>query len=238
MMGMLLIIFLGWNAETVDGLGCPCVGGLAFNPTSGPGRFVVPNGKLIEDEFQLFIENWLAQNLRGGFARATFNQPRDLRDYAYEHSKIMSLKGSIFFDNWPSSCGSLSGSTECDWKFYRDNRAFYIKEEHAIDFTDAGFPLQSQTGGRGYCVDSVEEFYGMTTTYSPDALLANLRSNFPGAFPEDGLTVTSPGPHLYGVGVYTTVGQGGTSFWLTIIRITLTKAPPCSCSLTVCSASA
>ncbi len=198
---------------------------------------VVPEGKLIEEEFQRFIGTWLLNNLHGGFARAYYNEPSDLRDYAYEHSKIMALKGNVLFDNWPPSCGSQPDSSLCDWNFYKTNRAYFIKQEHSIDFTDVGYPLQSKTGGRGFCVDSIDEWYGYSAYYSPNSLLADLRKRNPAAFPNDGQFITAPGPHFYGVGVYTSAGQGGTAFWLTVIRVSLTKAPPCNCALTVCSAS-
>lgn len=222
----------------MNGLGCPCVGGQAFAPFSGPGRFTIPRVKAIEHSMESLIINYIALKLRGGYARAIFQKPTDLRDYAYEHSKIMALKGDVFFDNWPASCaGNLGGA--CGWDFYRANRKYYIQEVHSLDFTDTGYPLQDKTGGNGYCVDKVEEFYGRSTIPSAAVLMKevvdNIATTVDDLFPNDGV-VSSAGPHLYGVGVFTDSTSGATTFWLTIIRVTLITSAPCECAIAPCAA--
>jgi len=212
------------------------VGGQAFYPFSGPGRFTVPASKPVEVGFQNVIENYIAQTLRGSFARSYFQEPPDLRDYAYENSKIMALKGEVFYNNWPASCGT--GGSGCNWLYYKTNRAYYIQQVQSIDFTDIGFPLQGKTGGYGYCVDKVEEFYGYAPSFSPTELIESAieNANVTGdvLFYTDDV-VPSAGPHVYGVGVYTASESGVTTFWLTIIRVTLITSAPCECALVSCT---
>lgn len=151
---------------------------------------VVPAGKRAEEEFQRFFSNWIGQSLRGAFAAAIYNQPRDLRDYAYENSKVMAISGRVQYPAYPTSC------VGCDWSHYQvqesisnlrgqtyqyplphqQARITSIQNHHDIDFTSVGYPLQSVTGGRGYCVQYVDEFYGVSATYSPTTLLENLLS--------------------------------------------------------------
>jgi len=221
----------------VVGLGCPCTGGLVFAPYTGPGRYVVPQPKPIETSVALLLENYIATNLNGVYSSAFYQQPSDLSDYAYENAKIMALEGAALYSNWPESCGSNGGSA-CNWLFYKNNREYFIQDVHSIDFSSTGFPLQDQAGGKGYCVQNVEEFYGMASTFSPSVLISSIMSNSATTqnylFPYNG-TVPSEGPHFYGIGVYTGTNSGSAPFYVTIIRVTLIASPPCTCALAACA---
>ena len=73
----------------------------------------MPVGKRVEEEFQRFFANWIGQSLRGPFAAAVYNHPRDLRDYAYENSKVMAVSGRVQYPAYPTSC------VGCNWQHYQ-----------------------------------------------------------------------------------------------------------------------
>jgi hypothetical protein len=203
----------------------------------------VPSGSRVEEEFQRFLASWIGQSLRGAFARATYNQPRDMRDYAYENSKVMSDTGKVQYPEYPAGC------IGCNYLHYQQARITDIKTLNTIDFSSTGYPLQSVTGGRGWCVLSVDEYYGYSPFYSPTVLLEDLLSRTiatgnTGVFGTGSLqgnlplgpTVPEPGPHFYGIGVYTQTEQGGGPFWVTIIRVILIQSPDCTCGSQSCIA--
>lgn len=229
-----------WMIAQVEGLGCPCLGGIPFSP-AGTSTLVVPSGKRIEEEFQRFLSSWIGQSLRGAFARAVYNQPRDLRDYAYENSRVMFDTGKVQYPMYPVGC------VGCDYKHYQQARATSIQTLQDIDFSSSGYPLQSVTGGRGWCVLSVDEFYGYSPYYSPTVLLEDVLSRTTaegntaifgtaGSELPLGPTVPEPGPHFYGIGVYTQTEQGGGPFYVTIIRVILIQQPDCTCGSSSCIA--
>jgi len=235
----LVIVCLG-IVQKVESLGCPCLGGLVFSP-SGSNSLVVPAGKRVEEEFQRFISSWIGQSLRGPYARAYYNLPRDLRDYAYENSKVMWLEGAVQYKSFPTSCQG------CNYAHWQQQRQIAIADQQKIDFSSVGFPLQSVTGGRGWCVLSVDEYYGYSPYYSPTVLLEDILSrgtaggntaNFGNLANPDplGPLVPEPGPHFYGIGIYTETEQGGGPFYATIIKVILVKQPDCTCASTMCPA--
>ncbi|KAL6067260.1 SCP domain-containing protein [Balamuthia mandrillaris] len=251
---LLLVVACLAAVRFAHSLGCPCVDGQAFPPTSGPGRLFVPKGKNSEELIERFLGHFLLGNRRGQFAASRFNEPTDLRDYAYEHSKMMHDAGEVLFNQWPTSCASIvSGNaigdpTSCDWEYYRDNRQYYIQQVQSIDFTAQGFPLQgSTTNGRGYCVAKVEEFYGRTFGFSADELLKSMFNTteqiYPGrfngledAFPlED--AVADNGQTFFGIGVYSREPEIGLApVYVTIIKVVVAQRADCECAPNVCAA--
>jgi len=179
----------------------------------------------IEATFGLVIMSNIAQNRIGAFAQFIYNEPNDVRDFAIENAQIQALTGQTLYTNFPASCALGNSNGQCNYAYYAALRAQVIRNGEIL-FAETGFPLQTETGERGYCVEDVSEFYaeGKDGSSLLSSLYANAGINPTTDFPAE---PTVPGPVYFGVGVKQALDSG--IFFSTVLRITLINSPPCSC---------
>eukprot|EP01090_Pellita_catalonica_P004205 TRINITY_DN14048_c0_g1_i1.p1 TRINITY_DN14048_c0_g1~~TRINITY_DN14048_c0_g1_i1.p1 ORF type:complete len:296 (+),score=33.36 TRINITY_DN14048_c0_g1_i1:43-930(+) len=244
------VLFFSLCWVTTSGYGCTCMNGLAWDPMDFrpqiPSTREIPTMSDSERQIALAIMSWIGvarkENGRESLQQFAFSNrdgvtpvilaPKSVADFAYENAIVQSQMGTIEYEEWPAFCGGTATAT-CDWRYYKRRRAEVIKDEHEIKFGIYGWPLQSETGKSGYCVSSVDEFYGWG--HNPSQIIDRIQAwaaKEGGEFPMEPF---EKGIAVYGIGVSNNgmapkdEASPANVYMTTVIRIILSYELDCSC---------